>query len=70
MMTIQILFDIIYNKGESSKRKLVEYGGRPTFYLYSKFMNGGRIDDWLGSDDLLCDTDEQLRYSNREIIKG
>ena len=49
MMTIQILFDIIYNKGESSKRKLVEYGGRPTFYLYSKFMNGGRIDDWLGS---------------------
>ena len=54
-------------KGESSKRKLVEYGGRPSFYLYSKFMNGGRIDDWLGSDDLLCDTDEQLRYSVSKI---
>ena len=27
-------------KGENSERKLMEYGGRPSFYFYSKFMSG------------------------------
>ena len=54
-------------KGEKAHQKLIEYSGRPSFYLYSKFMNGGTIDDWLGGDDLICDTDEQLRYSVSKI---
>lgn len=54
-------------KGEKSRQKLIEYGGRPTFYIYSKFMNGGTIDDWLGSDDLICYTDEQLKYTVSKI---
>lgn len=29
-----------------------ECGGRPSFYLYSKFMQGGALDNWLGAEDL------------------
>ncbi len=54
-------------KGTESKLKLKEYGGRPSFYYYSKFINGSNLDDWLGSEDLICDTDEQLKYSVSKI---
>ena len=54
-------------KGEASRKKLMEYGGRPSFYIYSKFMNGGEIDDWLGSEDLFCATEEQMKYSVSKI---
>ena len=54
-------------KDTISKLKQKEYGGRPTFYYYSKFMRGSELDDWLGSDDLICDTDEQLKYSVSKI---
>lgn len=54
-------------KGEKSKRKLFAYGGRPSFYFYSKFLNGSDIDDWLGREDLICDTHEQLEYSISKI---
>lgn len=54
-------------KSISSKLKQKEYGGRPSFYYYSKFMQGSELDDWLGSDDLICDTDEQLKYSVAKI---
>ena len=54
-------------KRTNSKLKQKEYGGRPSFYYYSKFMQGSELDDWLGSDDLICDTDEQLKYSVAKI---
>lgn len=54
-------------KGEKRRKKFAEYGGRPSFYFYSKFLEGSNQDDWLGKDDLLCDTDEQLRYSVNKI---
>lgn len=54
-------------KGKEAVKKLKTYGGRPSFYLYSKFMQGSEIDDWLGSDDLIIDTDEQLRYTVSKI---
>ena len=57
-------------KGNKSKLKLIEYGGRPTFYIYSKFLNGSNQDNWLGADDLICDTDEQLKYSVSKIKEG
>ena len=46
---------------------VLECGGRPSFYFYSKFLEGSGMDDWLGSEDLLCDTDEQLVYSVGKI---
>ena len=37
---------------------MIEYGGRPSFYFYSKFTNNGN--NWMGEDDALADADEHL----------
>ena len=54
-------------KSSKNHLKLLEYGGRPTFYFYSKFMEGSSLDDWLGKEDMVCDTDEQLKFSVSKI---
>lgn len=46
-------------KSEFEHLKLIEFGGRPAMYINSKFC--GR--DWMGTDDLLCDTDEAIERS-------
>lgn len=51
-------------KDESSRKKLMAYGGRPSFYIYSSFVTGG---NWMGDEDLVCDTDEQLKYTVSKI---
>lgn len=47
-------------KAEKNHLAVIEDGSRPSFYFYSKFLSGSNQDDWLGKDDLVCDTDEQL----------
>ncbi len=54
-------------KEEKSRKKFIAYGGRPSFYFYSHFLNGSNQDDWLGREDLICDTDEQLKYAVSKI---
>ena len=54
-------------KDADKRLRVLEYGGRPSFYFYSKYGNGGDNDDWLGKEDLICDTDEQLKYSVSKI---
>ena len=54
-------------KNIKNKLTVVEDGSRPSFYLYSKFLEGSNQDDWLGKEDLLCDTDEQLKYTVSKI---
>ena len=51
-----------------SRLKLLEYGGRPNFYFYSKFVDDGT--DWMGKSDLGCATDEELRASVAKIKAG
>ena len=51
-----------------SRLKLLEYGGRPNFYFYSKFVDDGT--DWMGKSDLGCSTDEELRASVAKIKAG
>ena len=48
--------------------KLVEFGGRPAFYYYSKFVSNGK--DWMGENDLHCKTDEELRKSVAVVKQG
>ena len=48
--------------------KLIEFGGRPNFYFYSKFLSNGK--DWMGKDDLACATDAQLKASVAKIKAG
>ena len=49
--------------------KLVEFGGRPAFYFYSKFMHGGKK-GWMGDGDLGCATDAELAASVAKIKEG
>lgn len=56
-------------KGEASEREFNECGGRPSFYVYSKFMTGSEC-NWLGKEDLIIDTDEQLEWSVSKIKEG
>lgn len=48
--------------------KLIEFGGRPAFYFYSKFVSNGK--DWMGDNDLHSGTDEELRKSVAKVRKG
>ncbi len=57
-------------KGEFSTKRVKEFGSRPSFYLYSKHLEGSNQDDWLGHDDLIMDTDEQLDYAVMKIREG
>lgn len=54
-------------KSKKNGLEVIEHGGRPSFYYYSRFLEGSDIDDWLGVEDLICDTDEQLKFSVSKI---
>lgn len=48
--------------------KLIEFGGRPAFYFYSKFKDDGK--NWMGDGDLGCATGEELSASVAKIKEG
>ncbi len=51
-----------------SRLKLVEFGGRPIFYFYSKFKHSGS--NWMGDSDITCGTEEELVNSVKKIKEG
>lgn len=61
---------ILYNPGTftlnyaakqtANRLKYFEYGGRPLAVFYANFKEN---DHWMGKEDLLCDTDEQMADS-------
>lgn len=55
-------------KEPESLLKMVEYGGRPTYYFYSAFMGNGK--NWMGSTDARCDDDAELKESVAKVKKG
>lgn len=57
-------------KNIESQKRFIAYGGRPSFYLYSRFISGSERTDWMGDEDLVCGTDEQLRYAVGKIKEG
>ena len=48
--------------------KLLEYGGRPSFYFHSKFVTNSA--DWMGKGDLSCATDADLAAAAAKIREG
>ncbi len=50
-------------KDNKTQLKFIEYGGRPVGYINSKYVGEGSCGNWMGEDDLLCATDEQLNES-------
>lgn len=55
-------------KDKATNLKVIEYGGRPSYYYYSAFMGNGN--NWMGSIDARCGTDEELKGSVANIKKG
>lgn len=51
-------------KSEKNRLKYFEWGGRPLVCYYANFANGN---NWMGLEDMLCDTDEQLKDSVTRI---
>ncbi|MBQ8509837.1 MAG: hypothetical protein IJ493_08025 [Clostridia bacterium] len=43
-------------KSRHHQLEVIERGGRPTVYVYSKFVSDGN--HWMGSDDIVCTTEE------------
>ncbi len=44
--------------GKERLLKLIEYGGRPCLYYYSKFVSDGK--NWISDNDFIADTDEDI----------
>ena len=55
-------------KSIDEKMKLIEYGGRPTFYLYSAFKDNGA--NWMGIIDLNYKTKEDKEFALKAIKEG
>lgn len=55
-------------KDRYSQLKAIEFAARPSFYFYSKFKTDGT--NWMGNEDLGCDTDESLEWSVSKIKEG
>ena len=55
-------------KDALTRLKLVEFGGRPIFYIHSKFLEGG--DQWMGVEDLTCEDDKALAAGVARIKEG
>ncbi|MDO4583162.1 MAG: DUF5696 domain-containing protein [Planctomycetia bacterium] len=55
-------------KDPVARLKLIEFGGRPMFYFYSKFKTDGK--NWMGDADITCATDEELVKSVQAIKEG
>lgn len=55
-------------KDRYARLKAVEFSARPCFYFYSKFKTDGK--SWMGDEDLVCSTDEELRRSVAKIKEG
>lgn len=49
-------------------KKMLEYGGRPSYYFYSAFMENGA--NWMGNIDARCDTEEEMKASVARIREG
>ena len=80
------LFQLVYNgiilsnpftttvnatlKGRWSELKTIEFGARPSFYFYANFLTPGKGKNWMGDEDLVCATDEELRQSVASIKRG
>jgi hypothetical protein len=54
-------------KPNSSRLSMVEYGGRPLFYLYSDYMTGLQ---WMGHEDLVAGTAAEMAESVAKIRQG
>lgn len=53
-------------KAPENRLKYFEFGGRPLACWYANFATGN---NWMGREDLICDTEEQLRAGVEAVRK-
>ena len=56
-------------KGAKERIDAILFGGSPTFYYYSKFVDTAGA-NWMGDTDLLASTDDQLKASGAAIKRA
>lgn len=56
-------------KAPHKRLKFIEFGGRPLFVWYANFHTG-KGGNWMGREDLLCSTDDELRAGVAAVKKG
>lgn len=54
-------------KPNDNRLSMIEFGGRPMFYLYSNFMTGM---EWMGHEDLVAGTAAEMAKSVAKIKRG
>lgn len=52
-------------KSRKHQLEVIERGGRPTVYIYSKFKSDGN--SWMGNTDLTCDNEEDTAFTVKAI---
>ena len=57
-------------KGQASIMKLLEFGGRPTFYMYSEFFEDGKKKNWMGDTDLRCGNQKEFDHAIDCLAQG
>ena len=55
-------------KSSDERLNVVRFNSRPAFYIYSKFTSNGN--NWMGNDDLVINTNEDIRNSAMKIKIG
>ena len=55
-------------KAPHKRLKFIEFGGRPLFVWYANFLTGKS--NWMGKEDLVCATDDELRAGVAAIKRG
>lgn len=54
-------------KNNANRLKFYEYGGIPVLYYFTCFVGANSVGDWMGSEDIYCDTDEHRCSSVAKI---
>ena len=57
----------VLNRNEDALLRLIELGGRPCIYYYSKFVTDGS--DWMGDIDFRVDTEENIKTGIDAAVK-
>ena len=57
-------------KDKKTIMKNLEFGARPTFYMYSAFFEAGKKKNWMGDIDIKCATKEEFNHAIECIAKG
>jgi len=52
-------------KSRKHQLEVIERGGRPTVYIYSKFLSSGN--NWMGNDDIVCTTEEEMETTVQRL---